>query len=156
MSTGRVRAALAVFVVGAVVGTGVALAAKKPIKGALYSGLIHKVERFNGKTYRSTLPISFKVSSNGKRVSNFTMSSGYPIYCQGGGFGALQPASAKITNRGTFKVKLPLFFAPAHQHQGFVIVTGKFGANGKESGKVTTAFSKATGCNGTSKYSTTG
>ncbi|HEX5309114.1 MAG TPA: hypothetical protein VFW38_08560 [Solirubrobacteraceae bacterium] len=129
--------------------TGVALAAR-PIRGATYSGTIKRAHAGVADA------ISFKVSANGKKVSGFTLPNGYPAYCEGGGFGEAQSASGKVTSKGTFTVKLPIYFAPAHQHQGFVIVTGSFGKHGKESGKVKTDFTKATTCNGTSSYSTTG
>ncbi|HEX3692848.1 MAG TPA: hypothetical protein VHU13_05835 [Solirubrobacteraceae bacterium] len=141
------RAFAAILAVALVVAAG-ALAAK-PIKGATYSGTIKR-------TSNVTYTISFKVSANGKKVSDFRLLSGYPVYCEGGGFGEVKSASGKVTDKGTFTVKLPIYFAPTHQHQGFVIVTGSFGEHGKESGKVKTDFTKAATCNGTSSYSTTG
>ena len=78
------------------------------------------------------------------------------MYCQGGGFGSPQRVVAKITNTGTFKAKLPIYFAPAQSTTGYLIVTGKFAKGGKESGKVTTSFTHATPCDGTSSSSTTG
>ena len=130
---------------------GLAVAAT-PKKGATYSGLITRV--IDGSS--STFPISFQVSANGKKVRNFTLESDYPIYCEGGGFGEAQKATATISKQGTFTAKLPLYFAPSHQHQGFVEISGKFGKKGHESGKVVTDFTTGTftGCNGTSKYTT--
>ena len=52
--------------------------AATPIKGATYEG---KIAHPSNVTYS----ISFKVSENGKHVSNFTLTNGYPVYCQGGG-----------------------------------------------------------------------
>ncbi|HEY2596308.1 MAG TPA: hypothetical protein VGK33_20640, partial [Chloroflexota bacterium] len=72
-------------IVAAGAGAAAALAAA-PIKGATYKGKLSVASNV-------TFPISFKVSTNGKRVGSFKLSNGYPIYCQGGGFGALQPAS---------------------------------------------------------------
>lgn len=130
---------------------GAALAAG-PKKGATYSGLITRVIDGN----RSTYPISFDVSANGRKVETFSLPSNYPIYCEGGGFGEAKEATAKISRQGTFTARLPLYFAPTHDHQGFVKITGKFGKQGHESGKVITEFSggSLTGCNGTSKYAT--
>lgn len=147
----RVSAAVALTALFTVIGgAGAAIAvAAHPVKNATYSGRI-------SRTSNVIYGISFKVNVSGKRVSNFTLSSSYPVYCQGGGFGAVQAASGAITKRGTFKVKLPIYFAPAHQHQGFVIITGSFAAHGKESGKVTTDFTHSATCNGTSSYKTTG
>ena len=121
--------------------------AAHPKKGAIYSGEISRT-----KTVK--LPISFKVSKNGKQVTAFTFTSDYPVYCQGGGFGSPQSRSAKVSRKGTFKVKLPLVFAPTHQDQGNLVITGKFGRHGTESGKLTTDFTTSPTCNGTSKYAT--
>jgi hypothetical protein len=123
--------------------------AATPIKGATYAG---KIARTSNVTYS----ISFRVSAKGKRVSNFTLANGYPVYCQGGGFGAVQKASGSVAKNGTFDVKLPIYFSPTHQHQGFVIITGSFAKHGKESGKVMTDFTHGTTCNGTSRYATKG
>jgi hypothetical protein len=145
------RRALGVIVVGALVaaiGATAAIAAK-PIRNATYSGLI-------SHTSNVTYPITFKVSASGRRVSDFTLSDSYPIYCQGGGFGAVQAASGKVSKHGKFRVRLPIYFAPTHEHQGFVLVTGTFGRQGRESGKVTTDFTHVASCNGTSRYTTHG
>jgi hypothetical protein len=149
---------LCLTIVGVLAAASVALAAKsvKPVKGATYSGKMTRVVKSMGNTFKSTFPISFKVSKNGKKVSGFTFTSSYPVYCQGGGFGSPQAASGKISAKGTFKVKLPLYFAPAHSHQGFLIVSGKFGKKKKASGTVKTDFTKFSTCNGTAKYTTRG
>lgn len=133
-------------------GTAVALAAA-PIKGATYQGKLKLPHATN-----QTFPISFKVSANGKRVSKFTLAHGYPVYCQGGGFGQQQPGSGTVTSKGKFTVKLPIVFTfgPTHRHQGFVIVTGTFAKHGKESGTVVTDFTGVHTCNGTSTYTATG
>lgn len=126
--------------------------AAQPGKGKTYSGSITRVVAGTS----STFPISFQVSRNGKKVHDFSLPSSYPVYCEGGGFGEAQEATAKISRQGTFTAKLPLYFAPTHDHQGFVKITGKFGKKGHESGKVSTEFTggSLTGCNGTSKYTT--
>jgi hypothetical protein len=123
--------------------------AAHPIKGKTYSGSIQRVAGGN-----ITFPITFEVSKNGKKVHDFSLPSGYPVYCEGGGFGEAQDATAKISSKGTFTAKLPIYFAPTHDHQGFVKITGKFGKKGHESGKVITEFSTSKTCNGTSKYTT--
>jgi hypothetical protein len=149
---------LCLTIIGVLAAASVALAVKpaKPVKGATYSGNIVRVIESAGKTFKSTFPISFKVSKNGKKVSGFTLTSNYPIYCQGGGFGTPQAASGRISKKGSFTVKLPLYFAPSHQHQGFLIVSGKFAKHKKESGAVKTDFTKYHACNGTAKYTTKG
>jgi hypothetical protein len=145
-------------IIAALAAASIALAAKpaKPVKGATYSGNITRVIKSGGKTFKSTFPISFKVNKKGTKVSGFTLTNNYPIYCQGGGFGSPQAASGRISKKGAFKVKLPLYFAPAHQHQGFLIVSGKFGKRKKESGTVKTDFTTSSTCNGTAKYTTKG
>lgn len=126
--------------------------ATHPAKGKTYAGAIN--QSFDGKVVNS-FPISFSVSQNGKKVKKFILPSSIPIYCEGGGFGGVSGGSASITEAGTFKVKLPIIFAPTHQHQGFVTITGKFRPKKVESGSITTEFTKVKSCNGTSKYSTT-
>jgi hypothetical protein len=140
----------------AVLGAGGAQAlasSAKPVHGATYAGEITRVVHSMGKTFRNKLPISFAVSANGKSVSAFTFTSFYPIYCQGGGFGSPQAKSAKVSEKGKFKVKLPLVFAPTHAHEGFLVVSGTFAKHGKVGGTVFTDFTKSKTCNGTSKFS---
>lgn len=118
-----------------------------PAKGRTYSG---SIKRLAGAD--TTFPITFEVSRNGKKVQHFSLPSGYPVYCEGGGFGETQDVTAKISSKGTFTAKLPIYFAPSHDHQGFVKITGKFGKKGNESGTAITEFSSFKTCNGTSKY----
>ena len=134
-------------VVIALIATGAAFASNV-VKGATYSGKINK-------TSNVVFTISFKVSGNGKKVSDFKVAT-LPVYCQGGGFGAPQSVTAQISKAGTFTAKLPIYFAPRNSHQGFLKLTGKFAKGGKESGKATTDLTSSTSCNGTSGYSTTG
>ncbi len=145
----RLTTAIGLTALVAVTGGAAAAIAAKPVRGATYSG---KIARTSNVVYG----ISFKVSANGKHVSHFVLTSGYPVYCQGGGFGTVQRASGKISRHGTFKVKLPIYFAPAHQHQGFVIVSGSFTKHRKEHGKVITDFTHSGTCNGTSSYTAKG
>jgi hypothetical protein len=139
-----------------VAGGSPAAPAAQPTHGATYSGTIKRVVHSNGHTYRSTFTISFRVSASGKQVSGFTFAQNYPVYCQGGGFGSPQPKQGRVSTKGTFEVKLPLYFAPRHQNQGSLVITGKFGQHGTESGKVTTDFKNATSCNGEAGYNTRG
>jgi hypothetical protein len=132
----------------ALVGTGVALAAK-PLKGATYSGA------FTGEAYNT---ISFKVSSNGKKVSGFNIPSP-PVGCQGGAFGSASGGTATVSKKGTFKVTLNIVFAPQHKTNGTVLVTGKFGQHGSESGKISSTFTGkdfTASCDATKSYSTKG
>lgn len=124
----------------------------KPIKGATYSGTLN----FGSNV---TFRISFKVSKNGKSVSGFKLPQSPPFYCQGGGFPHIgKSPRAKVSKKGTFTAKLPLLAIGTNKPDGSVIVTGKFGKHGKESGKVKTAIAGKFGsqCNGSSSYSTTG
>lgn len=150
VALGLMLAASALVLGALLLGSAFALAAH-PAKGKTYSGEIQRV--IGGKVV-GTFPISFKVSSNGKKVSQFSLPSGYPVYCEGGGFGTTQKASAKITSKGRFKAKLPIYFEPTNSHEGFVKVSGKFGAKKHESGTVITEFTNSPICNGTSKYKT--
>ncbi len=136
-----------VLVLGGLLLTAAFAFAAKPAKGKTYSGVI----RVNA-TVRD--PISFKVSSSGAKVIKFSFPSGYPIYCQGGGFGIPQTSSARISNRGTFKAKLPIVFTPTHTRQGFLKVSGRFRSHKREKGRVVTDFTHSPSCNGTSKYAT--
>jgi hypothetical protein len=142
MKTKLVSALVALIALVAASG---ALAAK-PTKGATYSGKINKVSNV-------AFTIKFKVSSDGTHVGGFSLTD-LPVYCQGGGFGQPLTRSAKITKSGTFKAKLPIYFAPTHSTEGYLNVTGKFAKGGKESGKVTTTFTHVKTCDGTSTYST--
>jgi hypothetical protein len=125
--------------------------AANPQKGKTYSGTIK--QSFSGSQVVNQFPISFTVSKNGKKVGSFKLPSNVPIYCQGGGFGGVSGGSASVS-KGKFKAKLPIVFAPTHEKQGFAIITGAFKSGGRESGSVTTAFTKAKDCNGKSPYTT--
>ena len=141
----RVAAASLLLLAGLLLTAAVAFAAK-PAKGKTYSGEIKRSATVQ-------FPISFKASRSGKRVSGFSFPSSYPVYCQGGGFGAPQSRSARISRRGTFEVKLPIVFTPTHQRQGFVRVSGRFLRHKREKGEITTHFDKSPSCNGAAHYS---
>ncbi len=147
----RALAAAAAALVAATGGAAAALAAA-PIKAATYKGRLSVAAKpWHPKL---SVPISFKVSANGRQVGHFAFN--YPVYCQGGGFGDFRSRSGTITKQGTFKVKLPIYSRAAHSRQGFLIVTGSFARQGNESGKVTTDLSFGGACNGTSSYRTKG
>ncbi len=110
-------------------GTAGAALAAHPVKGATYTGAFGPQQ----------LSITFKVAANGKRVSHFSF-GGFPVGCQGGGFGNPLPASARVSKRGTFKATFRLYFAPDHSTSGHLIVTGKFLKHGGERGTITTKF----------------
>lgn len=149
---GRVRlgAVAAALIATALLSIATGALASHPVKGATYSGAIK--QKFQGQVV-NTYPLSFQVSSNGKKATKFAV-SGTPIYCQGGGFGTPHSTTAKISSSGTFKVKLPIIFAPTHQNQGNLVLTGKFKPHKVETGTATTKFKKVKSCDGTSKYKT--
>ncbi len=86
--------------------------------------------------------VTFKVSANGKKVTN--LGAGIAVKCKGGagGFPSAKPGSGNIT-KGTFKVMLKLY-PPGRAGQkssGTDTVTGKFVKGGKATGTVSTHFS---------------
>jgi len=89
----------------------------------------------------ATDAISFKVSPNGKKVTDLTVST--PITCQGGcgGIGSGSPTSASISKNGKFKVTLNLDFPPgSNKSEGTETVTGKFLKQGFATGTVSSHF----------------
>ncbi len=133
---------------GALGSAGIALAAR-PLKDTTYSG------SFKGQTSDA---VSFKVSANGKKVSGFSIATP-PVGCQGGEFGSATGGSGSISKQGTFKVTLSLVFAPAHRTNGKLVVSGKFGKKGAESGQVSSIFTNKVftkSCNASIAYSTKG
>ena len=77
----RVPAAVALATLVVIAGGATAALAAPALKGATYTGKIRLAHKSN-----VTYQISFKVSAKGKRVRNFSLPNGYPVYCQGGGF----------------------------------------------------------------------
>jgi hypothetical protein len=102
------------------------------IGGASYSGT------YKG---RPTEGLSFKVSANHKKVTDLMVDT--PFRCNGGCGGVANggPGSARITKKGTFKVKLQLYFPPgSHSSEGTDTVTGRFLAHRRVKGTVTSHF----------------
>ncbi len=115
--------------------------ASHAVKGASYIG---------SYSDGATDAISFKVSPNGKKVVELTVST--PITCQGGcgGIGSGSPASAKISKKGAFKVTLNLDFPPgSNKSEGTETVTGKFLKQGFATGTVSSHFKGGTSSNRT-------
>lgn len=141
--------ALAALATVAIAGPALAAVTAKPEKGKTYSGSIRR-------TSTVKIPITFKVSENGKSVSHFTMTPKYPTNCSGGGFPTMKSRSARISRKGTFTAKLPLVstLPPPRKRDGTVTVTGRFGRGGKESGKVKTVVTSSKSCDGRWFYST--
>jgi hypothetical protein len=145
----RTMMAVAVAMCAGVVGAQAAFGAKQK-RGAEYVGGVMK-------TSLRIFPISFKVSGDGRHASNFTLNFGYPVYCKGAGFPILGASkAAAISRNATFTAVVPLLAPRTYKPSGSLIVTGTFGAHGKETGKVTTRLPRkfAKRCNGTSPYST--
>ena len=111
--------------------------ASHAIGGASYAG------PYKG---RPTEGISFKVSSNGGKVTNLMVDT--PFHCNGGcgGVASGGPGSARITRNGTFKVTLQLYFPPgSHSSEGTDTVTGKFLSSGRAKGTVSSHFKHGSG-----------
>lgn len=112
----------------------------------LLAGIALAMAPQRGWTY-TTAPaakvfVFFKVSADGKRVTN--VGAGIAVKCRGGagGFPSARPGSGKITKHGTFKVTLKLY-PPGRSRQkssGTDTITGKFVAGGKANGTVRTYF----------------
>jgi len=131
----RARAArgAAIAVVATLASAGIALAAKQ-VKGATYVG------HYKGAA-QTVEAVSFKVSSNGRKVIDLSVQT--PFKCNGGcgGVGTPTGGSARISRRGTFKVKLRIPApGPGGKSEGTDTVTGTFHAHGKASGTVTSQF----------------
>jgi hypothetical protein len=99
--------------------------------------------------------VFFKVSKNGKRLTNLQV--GTPFKCPksvggvGGLPGALTPGSAAISKDGTFKTKFTLFDPGGHKKGGTETVTGKF-SDDHATGKVTDHFTNSSGvCKATTR-----
>lgn len=122
-------------VVTALAWAGIALAAT-PVKGGSYTG-----------TYKGTVgdSISFKVSSNGKKLTGLYVST--PFKCSGGcgGVPSGSNGSAKITRKGTFKAKLKLVGPGGTKPIGTDTVVGRFLSHGRAKGTVTSHFSAGSG-----------
>ncbi len=86
-----------------------------------------------------TTLVTFKVSANGKKLTN--LGAGIAVKCKGsaGGFPSAKPGSGDITKKGTFKVVLKLYPpGPGRKSSGTDTVTGKFVKGGKATGTVGT------------------
>jgi hypothetical protein len=112
---------------------------------ALASGAVKGASYIGSYSDGATDAISFKVSPNGKKVIDLTVST--PITCQGGcgGIGSGSPASTSISKKGKFKVTLNLDFPPgSNKSEGTETVTGKFLKQGFAAGTVSSHFKGGT------------
>ncbi|HTU80142.1 MAG TPA: hypothetical protein VMF09_15430 [Solirubrobacteraceae bacterium] len=110
---------------------GIALAAKQ-VKGAVYTG------HWTGASVET---ISFKVSSNGRRVIDLSVTT--PFKCSGGcgGVGRPNQGSARISSQGKFSATLEIPSpGSTSKSEGTDTITGEFHAHGTASGKVTSHF----------------
>src|ERR1700683_4478093 len=96
--------------------------AAAPVKGGSYAGA------YKG---RPTDTISFKVSSNGKKLTGLYVST--PFKCSGGcgGVPAGTGGSAKITKKGTFKATIKLIGPGSTKAIGTDTVVGTFLSHGR-------------------------
>jgi hypothetical protein len=153
MSARRISAAVVVVAL-VLCAVGVAFAAKPKspvVKGGLYTGTL--------AAPRTSITVSFKVSKNGKQVTGLKTNN-LPFYCSGGGPPVpITFKSATISKAATFSstgVQIISSGPKKGQKGATLTITGRFLAGRRESGVVTTTFSKSLGtsCNGTSQYST--
>jgi hypothetical protein len=142
------RLLLAAIAVGVLGYSGVALAANQ-VKGAGYSGQL--------AAPRTSYLVSFKVSGNGRQVTDLKISN-TPFYCQGGGRPIpVSFASTKISKAGTFTStgKYVIVEGPLKGQVGTKLkITGKFAKHDGEQGTVTSTYPKTPTCNGKSSYTT--
>ena len=113
---------------------GVALASNAT-PGAAYVG------HYQG---RPTDEISFKVSANGKKVSDLLVDT--PFKCNGGcgGVGSPSAGSASISKSGKFTTVLEILApGPGAKAEGTDTVTATFGKHGEARGTVTSHFYKS-------------
>ena len=113
-----------------------------------------------GGSYQSTGSsigkISFKVSSNGKKVTDLDVST--PVHCSGGcgGIGSPIGGSARI-HKNKFKVTLHFYFPPgSHSSEGTDTVSGKFLAGGKAKGTISSHFKHGSSSDRTVHWIATG
>jgi hypothetical protein len=88
--------------------------------------------------------ISFKVSPNGKKVTDLLVDT--PFKCNGGcgGVGRPNAGSANISKSGKFKAVLEIVApGPGAKAEGTDTVTGTFGKHGQASGTVTSHFNRS-------------
>jgi hypothetical protein len=140
---------LSVVVVAALLAS--AAFAAKPVAGASYRGAL-----VGGQ---SAVTISFRVSSDGSKVTGVSISK-LPIYCVG-----RPPPAAKISfqaahvGRGgafTAKGRDAIAFGPLKGTAVATLeLTGSFGSGRRESGTITTTFAgSGSKCSGHSSYAT--
>jgi len=109
---------------------GFALAAS-PVKGGAYTG------KYSDGAISA---ISFKVSANGKKVTDLYAQT--PIHCAGGcgGFSSPSGGTARISSKGTFKVTLPIKGLGGKTTIGTDTITCTFRKHGKANGTVSSHF----------------
>jgi len=143
---------LIVATVATLAAAAVVLAAA-PVRGATYKGT------FNAGF--DTVRLSFKVSSNGKRVTNLRVSD-TGLYCPGGG--GVSPVhfrDASISANGTFKStgEYRIAIGPRKGQIGQQLaITGTFKSGKRETGTMKTTYTGlvSSACSGQSTYSTKG
>jgi hypothetical protein len=114
--------------------------AAKPVKGATY----------NGTVKQGSIPLLFKVSKSGKKVTKIKMST-LPLFCQGGGGpSVIKFNTARIKRKGTFSTTGTestggTVFAQAR-------ISGKFTAHGGAKGSLKVTYLKASSCSGKTTY----
>ncbi|HEY8304231.1 MAG TPA: hypothetical protein VIG42_06550 [Solirubrobacteraceae bacterium] len=133
-----------------VVVSAVALAAKpNQVRGGTYMGTLLPATRGIG--------VSFRVSSNGKKVTLLSITN-IPIYCSGGGPPIpIRFKDAAISSKGAFtsKANYVIKVGPLKGQIGEKLkITGKFLKGRSEQGTLTTTYPHAAACGGKSPYTT--
>jgi hypothetical protein len=142
-----VSAAIGVLFALTVIATA-ALAAGQVKGGSYRGGLVPSKEE---------IVVSFKVSSNGKRVTALTITN-TPLYCSGGGRPTpVHFKNASISGKGTFAStgEYVILEGPNKGKVGTKLkITGQFLKGRKERGTLTTTYVGSPECGGKSPYAT--
>lgn len=139
----------AIAVMVAIAGAALASSGSSQVKGGTYTGALLPSS--------TGIEVSFKVSSNGKKVTSLRTSN-VPIYCSGGGPPIpIHFKDASISAKGAFAssgqsiIKVGPFKGRVGEK---LKITGKFLKGAGEQGTLTTTYPKAPACGGKSSYST--
>jgi hypothetical protein len=125
----RLGGLCAVLIAALVALAGLALAAA-PVKGGRYSGHL---------AVSASETVSFKVSSNGKKVTGLTGPAFAPNTCGSGGPPPSQSSSPASISGGKFSAKITYRTGTGHAI-ATVTVKGKFKKHRKETGTMRTHF----------------
>jgi hypothetical protein len=116
----------------------------------------HKGWFYETSSTTSKVSVSFLVSRNGKKVTKLFAGDAFKCPSNIGGVGGfpgqMKSVSARISSRGTFKVKFSLIDPRNHKKAGTDTVTGTFLKHNRAKGKVKTHFNSNSGvCKATTR-----